>query len=688
MKTATRNITRSTQWSAFTEPSLPRGYLWPSLLRHVSCRQSLFVRKPGEPQAFSSIQRHRDGLVAAENPAPEHLPTGTPTARQLPLSCPGCGAPSQTVAPDEAGYYSKTRSAVRVFLSDRVRAEDAVFNTAVSQASDGTLAHLGLIGKAAGAEQDIEPQVPICDRCHNLVHHHVGVPIFHPSIKSIEDIIAESPHMHNHIYHVLDAADFPMSLIPNLQHALKLPRQRTQNRRSKSQVHGRGRIAEVTFIITRSDLLAPKKEQVDRLMPYLQEVLREALGRTGRNVRLGNVRCVSSKRGWWTKEVKEAIWTRGGAGWMVGKVNVGKSNLFEVVFPKGRNQDVNFDKLRHAAGQQESYSSDPTTVQFSSAFGSSDLPGGFDVGEQLASEDMRKSEAETLDTEKPEDHMFDEDEDASLLPPAQLETAYPVMPTISSLPGTTASPIRVPFGNGRGELIDLPGLARTTLDTYVQPEHKSDLVMRSRVTPVQQVINPGQSLLLGGGLIRITPTTPDLVFLAYAFTPLQSHVTSTIKALAMQTGERAVNVPSVAEESAREKMISAGTFELSWDVTKQRAGPLISPSVTKFRVANLPFVVYAADILVEGVGWIEIVAQMRSKPRKDLSSDMGELENLESSNAHKQYPKIEVFSPEGKFIGIRKPMNAWLLGGKQAVPVHKRKARPRRSMASMKGRNG
>ncbi|KAK4988667.1 hypothetical protein LTR28_001683 [Elasticomyces elasticus] len=212
--------------------------------------------------------------------------------------------------------------------------------------------------------------------------------------------------------------------------------------------------------------------------------------------------------------------------------------------------------------------------------------------------------------------------------------------------------------------------------------------MRSRVTPVQQVINPGQSLLLGGGLIRITPTTPDLVFLAYAFTPLQSHVTSTVKALAMQAGERAVNVPSVAEESAREKMISAGTFELSWDVTKQRAGPLTSPSVTKFRVANLPFVVYAADILVEGVGWIEIVAQMRSKPGKNLSSDMGESETLESSNAHKQYPEIEVFSPEGKFIGIRKPMNAWLLGGKQVVPVHKRKARPRRSMASMKGRNG
>ena len=53
----------------------------------------------------------------------------------------------------------------------------------------------------------------------------------------------------------------------------------------------------MSFIITRSDLLAPKKEQVDSLMPYIVEVLRDALGGTGENVRLGNVRCVSAKRG-------------------------------------------------------------------------------------------------------------------------------------------------------------------------------------------------------------------------------------------------------------------------------------------------------------------------------------------------------------------------------------------------------
>ena len=53
-------------------------------------------------------------------------------------------------------------------------------------------------------------------------------------MQSIEQIISESPHKLNHIYHVLDAADFPLSLIPNLQSSLNLPRLRTQNRRSKS----------------------------------------------------------------------------------------------------------------------------------------------------------------------------------------------------------------------------------------------------------------------------------------------------------------------------------------------------------------------------------------------------------------------------------------------------------------------
>lgn len=258
---------------------------------------------------------------------------------KLPLSCPGCGAPSQTVAPEEAGFYNLSRSAIRKFVHDDAKKEDLVFQATLNKVDNKVLQELGLDKAASAPHEQPQKQTPICDRCHNLLHHHAGVPIFHPSIDSIRSIIEDSPHKNNHIYHIIDAADFPMSLIPNLLNRLDLPSLRTQNRRSKHKKYVRDRVADVSFIITRSDLLAPNKEQVDSLMPYLRETLRDALGRTGRNVRLGNMRCVSAKRGWWTKEVKEDIWDRGGAAWMVGKVNVGKSNLFEVAFPKGRGQE-------------------------------------------------------------------------------------------------------------------------------------------------------------------------------------------------------------------------------------------------------------------------------------------------------------------------------------------------------------
>ena len=96
-------------------------------------------------------------------------------------------------------------------------------------------------------------------------------------------MIGESPYSYNHIYHVLDAADFPLSFIPQLQRRLDLMPQRSHNRRAKTHVFRQGRRTEISFIITRSDLLAPQKSQVDALMPYLVQVLRDALGPSGKD---------------------------------------------------------------------------------------------------------------------------------------------------------------------------------------------------------------------------------------------------------------------------------------------------------------------------------------------------------------------------------------------------------------------
>lgn len=496
---------------------------------------------------------------------------------------------------------------------------------------------------------------PLCNRCHDLIHHGSGTPVIHPTLQSVQDIIAESPYKYNHVYHVLDAADFPLSVIPQLQRRLSLSPQRSQNRRSKTSKFYHDRKGEMSFIITRSDLLAPTKEHVDRLMPYLLQVLRDTLGSSAKDVRLGNVRCVSSKRGWWTKQLKEDIRKRGGGGWMVGKVNVGKSSLFECVFPKGHIENTNLTNLQEPLeeGKRELISfTDPTVQIPSKPEPYCVLKGSVDLVEESLQEN-------------------------SLLPPAPPENPFPVMPVVSSLPGTTASPIRLPFGGGKGELIDLPGLFRSNLDEYVNDEQKLQLVMRQRLKPEQRVIKPGQSLLLGG-LIRVTPITPAVTLLAYPFVPLESHVTSTEKAIGIQSQQRPSGVSNITKPNAADKMLSAGLFSLSWDVTKQRAGPLTSRAAVGLQTKVLPFVNLSTDILIEGCGWVELVTQVR---KRDLDHRNQEDNTAAQENA---FPVVEVFSPEGKHIGARRPMNAWLLGRKTPPSPSKRKARPRRSMKGVK----
>jgi hypothetical protein len=681
--------------------SLARASVRPTFLSiHASVRVlNVGTKRLSSTEAISPAHDQHDFIQRKEFEVKQKV-------LKLPLSCPGCGAPSQTVAPEEAGFYNLSRSAIRKFVQDDAKKEDLVFQATLDKVDDKILQELGLDNGLSATQEQPQKQTPICDRCHNLLHHHTGIPIFHPSIDSIRSIIEDSPHKNNHIYHIIDAADFPMSLIPNLLNRLDLPSLRTQNRRSKHKKYVRDRVADVSFIITRSDLLAPNKEQVDSLMPYLRETLRDALGRTGRNVRLGNMRCVSAKRGWWTKEVKEDIWDRGGAAWMVGKVNVGKSNLFEVAFPKGRGQE----KLSTPQPMHLQLEPEITSAPENSSESLSDLPAvqdasidAVDSTSSASDNDLVKIQPEIVDQDEPD--VFDVEE-GSLLPPAQLEVPYPVMPVISSLPGTTASPIRVPFGSGKGELIDLPGVSRSNLDEFVLPEHYQDLVMRSRIGPEQMTIKPGQSLVLGGGLIRITPKTPDLVFLSYTFLPLHPHITSTEKAVAVASDERVTGLHTIMTKEGREKMASAGTFKLEWDVTRQRAGPLTSKSAARLKPEQLPFKVYSADILVEGVGWVELVAQIRksaknrptytSPPKEPIDSDVPPtssdsetttwkpLVTPEELIAQDMFPQVEVFSPKGKFIAVRPPMVASLLGGKKTPTASTRKSRPRLSMKSLK----
>ena len=657
-------------------------YLCPSLigtarLPNISRRrpQALYSRSPKSRTRWLHVQS--TGKPAEAQSVPQDK------LELLPWTCPGCGAYSQTQRLDEAGYFSTSRKAVKNFVASRrekgngshaldnyhapqiknpVRSDSAedLRLPADRQSQNADIIRPEAVIQISDVNPDVLPRelpaVPVCDRCHDLLHHGKGTSITHPTIQSINDIISESPYKYNHIYHVIDAADFPLSLIPRVHQELSLNPQRSQNRRAKTSKFSHGQKSEMSFIITRSDLLAPTKEQVDSMMPYLLQVLRDALGQAGKEVRLGNVRCVSSERGWWTKQLKEDIWERGGGGWLVGKVNVGKSSLFESIFPKGRNTPINFRALRYSASQE-------IKDNLRDKAGSRDGPYSSEAFDQYGmpvpiSPPLKR----TLDPEK-----------ELLLPPATAESAFPIMPIVSSLPGTTASPIRIPFGAGRGELIDLPGLDRGNLEVYVKDEHKLDLVMQQRVKPEQYVVKPGQSILIGG-LIRITPSSSDTVLLACPFVPFESHVTNTEKAIEIHTQNSSSGISTITVAGAGNKMVSAGVFKLKWDVTKQRAGPLTASSAIGLKPQVLPFSIFAADILIEGCGWVELAVQVR---KRSLTPSDG------YSNGT-AFPTVEVFSPDGKYVGIRQPMNAWAIGAYQKARARPSKARPRRSMKGVK----
>ena len=425
----------------------------------------------------------------------------------------------------------------------------------------------------------------------------------------------ESPWDHNHVYHVVDAADFPLSMISGIYRYLEIQKQRSRNRRSKvTQYSSSERLADLHFIITRSDLLGPTKEKVDALMKDVLEVLREALGRTGERVRLGNVNMVSANKGWWTKAIKEKIWKEGGAVWMVGKTNVGKSKLIETVFPKSAGL---FAKRKGAPPEP--------------------APG------QMTIEELDSTDSDAL------------------LPPPQKVVGYPVLPLVSAAPGTTASPIRIPFGGNRGEVIDLPGLFRTGLSDFVKDEYKTDLIMNKRQKPDRFSIKPGQSLLLDR-LIRITSLDPDVVILAAPFVPFHPHVTSTDKATQIEAGKREYRpfIPdehykkkdlSIAKDNVGRKMASAGIFPLQWDVT-QTYGEERDAEDDR----PLLYRMLAVDVLIEGSGWVELVCQIRKR-----------------NKAPGDFPKVEVFSPEGKFVGVRKSLRTYAF-----IEEMKRKSRKKK----------
>lgn len=178
--------------------------------------------------------------------------------------------------------------------------------------------------------------------------------------------------------------------------------------------------------------------------------------------------------------------------------------------------------------------------------------------------------------------------------------------------------------------------------------------------------------------MRITPLTDNVTLLAYPFVPLQSHVASTERIIAITKQEESSGNVSIARSGIGNRIASAGRYSMKWDVTKQRAGPLVRKDAAGLRTEALPFVVLSMDVLIEGCGWVELVAQMRKKDLQNIEGTIGTIGGT-------AYPLIEIASPGGRHIGVRRPMNAWLLH-EHKPGSSKPTKRPRRSMKGVKKR--
>ena len=86
------------------------------------------------------------------SPIKEDVVPPLAVVQKLPLNCPGCGAYTQTLNPQEAGFYPPTQKRLRNFLASqqnsdaRVRQEEeaAVYSRTINGANASLLESLGL----------------------------------------------------------------------------------------------------------------------------------------------------------------------------------------------------------------------------------------------------------------------------------------------------------------------------------------------------------------------------------------------------------------------------------------------------------------------------------------------------------------------------------------------------------------
>lgn len=334
--------------------------------------------------------------------------------------------------------------------------------------------------KASETKAEQENKTPLCTRCNDLINHETATPLpSYPTLQTLANLLNATSHTHNHIYHLIDAADMPVTLQPQLMSYLHkhLPRNVFRN-------------LTISYIVTRCDLLVHQREMLSGLESRIKEIIKLALPSEAKLESVGPFRennrlhFVSSRSGWGIGRLKEEAASRKGGVWFFGGVNTGKSSLLRDLWPEG-------GKLR------------PVTVEDAREF---DLLPLEDDAPEVPDNDWAREREEMEDKKEKQrrlEGLPEVDAVEYIITQKQYEQAQKVKPpptpthvapTVSKIAGTTAAPLRILHRENVGrihkktvELVDLPGIERWVgmgdggLLKYVRPELRKEVFMAQRV---------------------------------------------------------------------------------------------------------------------------------------------------------------------------------------------------------------
>jgi hypothetical protein len=118
-------------------------YLAPALPNHTPTRPSP-IRDGHQTRRITTTPRRRLQLSIEPTSIAHHGQSSIDAQAKLPLACPGCGAPTQTVYEGDAGYYTLGRTSVRNFTSPRRASEQDVVKHALGNVPESLRQELGI----------------------------------------------------------------------------------------------------------------------------------------------------------------------------------------------------------------------------------------------------------------------------------------------------------------------------------------------------------------------------------------------------------------------------------------------------------------------------------------------------------------------------------------------------------------